>query len=275
MIVPGKIADATLAYLSRRIATPGKNMPSALLDQLIAQRNQQQSAVSWDDFTQAVLTQAIASLRIDEGAAATQPAPTPAVQIPFDPQSLQMVRDDLLAGKLPIVRSADQITLTLHLTDADVAGCVQFANAFRAGIEDQLLQQQPDEKPDVVDLRKKLGRLLNSAAVTAPDKSHVQIAIDLTALFNSFDDPIETNPPADKGMQEGGSLMTAWATKNLDVDPDLTVEQVEDDFKHNTLKSYPPQQSVDPGTDLGPIQPATQPAEQPASPPPSQPAPGL
>jgi hypothetical protein len=259
VIVPGKVADATLAYLSRRIASPDKNMPPDLLDQAIAMRKSQDQPISWDEFTQQVLNQAIASLA--DNSSTTQPAPQQSpVQIPFDPQSLQRVHDDLLAGKLPLVRKGDQVSLTLQMTEADVAGAVQFSNTFRAGLEDQLTQLTPDEKPEVVDLRKKLGRLMASATVTAIDKTHLQLTIDLINMFNAFDDPVETNPPADNGMQEGGARMTAWAAKNLQIDQNLTIEQIEQDFKNNTLAANAPAQSVDPGTDMGQIQPATQPA---------------
>jgi hypothetical protein len=97
--------------------------------------------------------------------------------------------------------------------------------------------------------------------VTAGDKTHAQAVIDLIALFNSFDDPVETSAVVDKGGQPLGRRMAELAAKQLDLDQRLTVEQVVADFKAGTLKAYPPGSAVEPGAGLGEIHPATQPAQ--------------
>jgi hypothetical protein len=85
------------------------------------------------------------------------------------------------------------------------------------------------------------------------------VTIDLVSLFNSFDDPIETNPDVDQSGHDAGRRMAQYAAANLDLDSDLTVESIEQDFKSGTLKGYPLAQPVAAGTDLGGIHPATQP----------------
>jgi hypothetical protein len=272
VIVPGKTADAVFAYISHKMATPGKDSASDLLSQAIDYRSKQSGPISWDDFTKEALAQAIASLQTDQ--ATTGPSAPPAVtQIPFDPQTLQMLRDDLLAGKLTFVRSADHVTFTVRMTPADVSGSINFANTFRAGLEDQLSQQSPNETHETADTHRMIARLLNCAAVNSPDPEHVQFTIDLTALFNSFDDPVETNPPIDKDAVDAARRMAARTGADLGIDQNLTVEQIEEDFKANKLASYLPNPSVPPGTDMGPIGPATQPA--PAAAPDSSNSPGL
>jgi len=263
VIVPGKTADAVFAYVNRQFAAPGKDTPADWLGKLLDQRRKQEQPLAWDDFTTICIQKAIASINGD--AATTQPttAPTAAPQIPFDLASLQMLHDDLLAGKLPLVRHGDQVTLDLELTESDVAGAVSFADAFRAAVQDRLAEEVPNENPDSANMRKKLSRFMNCATVTAADKTHVRVTIDLTNLFNSFDDPVDTNPEPDKGARESGQRMAEFATGSLDldVDQDLTVDSIEQDFKNGTLKGYPPQPSVAAGTDLGEIHPATEPAQ--------------
>ncbi|MGA3067730.1 MAG: hypothetical protein ABSF29_12880 [Tepidisphaeraceae bacterium] len=260
VIVPGKTADAVVSYFNRQFASPSKNAPADWLGQLIEQRRKQLAAISWDDFTRDRIEQVLAS--IDNGSPANQPAtePSGAAKIPFDLATLQRVHDDLLAGKLPLVRQGDKLVATVEMTEADVTGAANFADAFRSAVEDGLTQETPDEKPDDARMRAQLARLMNCATVTPTDPTHLRLSIDLIGLFNSFDDPVQTNPDVDQDQRDAGTRMAQFAAASLDLDQNLTVESIEQDFKNGTLQAYPPTQLAAPGTDMGPISPATQPA---------------
>lgn len=255
IIVPGKTADAVLAYMNKRFSETGKDSIVAAIDQELARRRSGGTWMNWQEFTNVCIDQSIASLEGNQST--TQPAPS--TTAPLDTQSLQMLRDALASGKMPLVRRGDEVFLTAQITEADVTGLVGFVEAFRSALGDRLDHPAANEKSDTRDFRRMLGRLINCAMVTAADKTHAQATIDLTALFNSFDDPVETSATVDKGSQAAGRHMAELAAKQLDLDQGLTVDQVVADFKAGTLKAYPPSSPVEPGAGLGEIRPATQP----------------
>jgi len=257
IIVPGKTADAVLAYLNGRLSETGKDSIVAAIDQELARRQGGGTWMTWQEFTRQCIDQSMNVL----GSSSSTTQPAPSTTAPLDTQSLQLLRDALASGKMPLVRRADQVFVEAPLTEADVTGLVGFVEACRSALGERLDHPAANEKPDTQNTNRMLRRLMNCASVTAADKTHAQATIDLIALFNSFDDPVQTSAMVDKGSQAAGRRMAELAAKQLDLDEGLTVEQVAADFKSGTLKAYPPAPAVQPGAGLGEIRPATQPAK--------------
>jgi hypothetical protein len=179
---------------------------------------------------------------------------SPEFSAPLDTRSLELLRDALAGGKL-LRRNADKIEFSVEMTEADVSGFIAFVGANRDAYTGAL-RQIAATRPEMASISEALLKMMQGVAVSPIDKTHVHGSIDLTKLSSGFFSPLDPLQDRDESTLTNLADVTG---QGLDVDRDLTVQKVVRDFAAGRLKAYPPEKSLEPGTGMGEIKPATRP----------------
>ncbi|MGD0462657.1 MAG: hypothetical protein ABSB74_09220 [Tepidisphaeraceae bacterium] len=255
IVIPGKTVDEMVEAANHRLAAATSNSLVGWIDSEFQHRQSGlTSQMAWDAFTKGVIDQTTWAMRHESS---DRGQPTTRIDDPFNTQTLQSLRSALVSGKAKLIRTGDKIHVSAEMTEADVSGLVAFVEAFRESVSGAAAEPARESRRNLA-----WRAMLDSAALTATDKTHVEATVDLTKLVNAFYNPLEIPP---SGIEPKGNKvqnMLDVAGDSLEIDSHLTVGKIVADFKADALPTYPPLKSVEPGRGMGNIHPATEPSQQ-------------
>ncbi|HET6248017.1 MAG TPA: hypothetical protein VFE47_10000 [Tepidisphaeraceae bacterium] len=254
VILPGKVIDQALQQIGPAIAP---DLTKAI-DEETQRRKAGGKLLDWDETRQQMIAGVHSS--VDPSAAPAGPAPDSpeAKQGPLsllDEQSLALLRKGANDGAIKLTREKQVFRLTVPLSDADVA---QVEKTWKAAADAVKADgpNSPAGSPTFVTFKLLPAFKLSTQAHAVELEINLPVIIAILPELASITQPLE-EPTPDK-LKSMASTIAALRARGVAIDEKLTVEQLAKDFTNQTVKSYPSEHPVEPGTGLAQAPPAKQ-----------------
>ncbi|MGA2497100.1 MAG: hypothetical protein ABSH20_05135 [Tepidisphaeraceae bacterium] len=244
--VPGSLLDQIIEI------SFGKFIQESLAQQLnseLDRRLKENTKPNWEQFRQGLIAHTCKQLDQNLAGMEAQGDETWEPDAPFATDTLQRILEAAAKKQLVVKRTGAQLSLTIPMTAPDVAEAIKTADEFRKAVAARLTQLKPKDEVNAR-VARWYQTLLEVPQLSAADKEHLEIRIDIVQLCNAFDSP--ANPPytLDEKARARTIEMADLLAAKLPVAKDVTVAQLVADFQAGTLKANPSRDPVKPGEGL-------------------------
>lgn len=252
VVLPGKVIDQALPMFAKTVAPA---MTEAI-DKEVQRRKDGGKTVEWAKYRRELmegLHSAANPTTVPATAAAGAEPKIDPMQV-LDDESLQLLRKGVADGSMTLTREKQVFRFILPLSNADARQVDQTWHALLHAIKTEAPKATP-ETPTLAAMAK-----LQSAFALSTRPNAVELKINLAIIIDQLPEIASmTKPLSDPTPQELKSMrdtITALRAQGAPIDEKLTVEQLAKDFLTGTVKSYPSDHPIEPGTGLAQAPPA-------------------
>ncbi|MFI5380181.1 MAG: hypothetical protein ACHRHE_12860, partial [Tepidisphaerales bacterium] len=202
---------------------------------------------NWEQFRKGLIDHACTEIDKAFGSAQDDNGWEP--EAPFATDTLQRVLDAATKKQLVVKRTGSQLSLTVPMTAPDVEQTVKTADEFRKAVGAKLAQLKPTKEADAR-IARWYQKLLEIPQLSAADKEHLEVRIEVVQLCNAFDSPADPGFTLDDKAKARTAEMADLVAAKLPVAKDVTVARLVSDFQAGTLAANPSKDPVRPGEGL-------------------------
>ena len=244
IVVPGKVADATLGGIMHKLSGNGPDSLSVGIDAELQRRVQGGAVPTWDDFTRSEADSMAGNSKDTD----KQNGPVP---LPLENQSLVMFRDALMKEKVPLRRNGASIYIVVEMTAKDVSGANIFAEKLRAAQKNAWDELAKNAPPAMQNELSRYESTLDCIHISIDDSTHLRLTLDFVDFLNKWGEMIreKSDQPMKSDLKTRATSIADAMAKEPGVDTNLTVAKVIEDFKADNLVAFPSADPVEPARD--------------------------
>ena len=246
MSVPGSSLDQMIETGFGKLA---QESLAQWLNNELDRRLKEHLKPNWDQFRQGLIDHTCKQLEHD--LAGIQPANDIAwePETPFATDTLQHILEAATKKQLVVKRTGSQLALTIPMTAADVEQAIKTTDEFRKTVGAKLARLKPVSEANLR-LARWYQKLLEIPQLSAADKEHLEIRLDIVQLCNTFDNPADPGYTLDNKAKARTVELANLVASKMPIAKDVTVAQLVADFQAGTLAANPSKEPVKPGDGL-------------------------
>lgn len=245
MTLPGAVVDQLLALASTQLSEHA--FTQALQDEL-DRRLKENTKPNWEHFRTGLIDQTCKGIDSSLGEGKTQDNAFE-LESPFATDTLQRIFEAATKKQLAIKRTGTQVAIAVPMTATDVEEALKTAEAFTKAVGARLKATKPKD-PEAARYGAWYQKLLDVPHLSAIDKEHLEIRVDITEIYATFEAPADPPRTLTKAQVVHADQLAKLAADKLTIAKGLTIAKIVADFQAGTLAPNPSQQPVKPGEGL-------------------------